>query len=108
MITFNDFKITGRITADAKINKFQNTSVARFGIAVTHKETVNGEEKKTVAFLNIEAWRKNEKTADFDSLKKGKLLTIDGWFKPEEYEKDGAKHQVITLRALRWEEVGFD
>ena len=28
MNTFNDFQITARLTADAKITKFQNTSVA--------------------------------------------------------------------------------
>ena len=103
MNTFNDFQITARLTADAKITKFQNTSVARFSVAVTRTENVNGEEKKVVGFMNLEAWRKNEKVSDFDSLKKGKFLFIHGGFKPVEYEKDGVKHHVIILTASSWE-----
>ena len=108
MKTSNNFQISFLITADAKVNKFQTTSVARFGIAVTRKETVNGEEKKSVAFMNFEAWRKNENAADFDTLKKGKLITVEGYFKPEEYEKNGEKRQVIVFTATKWEEVIFD
>lgn len=103
MKTQNNFQITGRIGQDAKINQFATASVARFGLAVTRKETVNGEEKKTTAFLNMEAWRKNENSADFQQLKKGQFITIEGYFKPEEYEKDGVKHQVVVMTATKWE-----
>ena len=103
MNTFNDFQITARLTADAKITKFQNTSVAHFSVAVTRTENVNGEEKKVVGFMNLEAWRKNEKVSDFDSLRKGQCLFIHGGFKPVEYEKDGVKHHVIIHTASSWE-----
>lgn len=108
MNTQNNFQITGRITADAKVNQFATASVARFGLAINRKETVNGTEKKTTAFMNFEAWRKNENAADFQQLKKGQLVTIEGYFKPDEYEKDGVKHQIIIMTATKWEAVSKD
>ena len=60
MKSVNNFAVTGFVGQDAKINKFNNASVARFG-----------------------------------------LFTVEGYFKPEEYEKDGQKHQVITFVATK-------
>ena len=34
--------------------------------------------------MNIEAWRKNENTSSFDRLVKGTLLTVEGYFKPDD------------------------
>ena len=94
MKSVNNFAVTGFVGQDAKINKFNNASVARFGL-------FNGEDKRKSAFLNIEMWRKNENAASFDLLKKGNRITVEGYFKPEEYEKDGQKHQVITFVATK-------
>ena len=46
-------------------------------------------------------WRKNENSASFDLLKKGNRITVEGYFKPEEYEKDGQNRQVITFVATK-------
>ena len=108
MNTTNNFSVTGRIGQDAKVNQFATASVARFGIAISRKETVNGEEKRTTAFLNVEAWRKNENASAFDQLKKGQLVTLEGYFKPEEYEKDGKKVQHIVFAVTSWELVKKD
>ena len=96
MKTINSFAVTGFVGQDAKINKFENSSVARFGLCIARTEKVNGEDKRKSAFINLEMWRKNENTASFDALKKGNRITVEGYFKPEEYEKDGEKHQVIV------------
>ena len=101
MKSVNNFAVTGFVGQDAKINKFNNASVARFGLCIARTEKVNGEDKRKSAFLNIEMWRKNENAASFDLLKKGNRITVEGYFKPEEYEKDGAKHQVITFVATK-------
>lgn len=101
MKTQNNFAVTGFVGQDAKINKFENTSVARFGLCIARTEKVNGEDKRKSAFLNIEMWRKNENAASFDALKKGKRITVEGYFKPEEYEKDGSTHQVVVLVATK-------
>ena len=101
MKSVNNFAVTGFVGQDAKINKFENNSVARFGLCIARTEKVNGEEKRKSAFLNIEMWRKNENSASFDLLKKGNRITVEGYCKPEEYEKDGAKHQGITFVATK-------
>lgn len=52
----------------------------------------------TSAFINVEAWRKNENTTSFDRLVKGALLTVEGYFKPEEWQDaDGVKHNRVHL-----------
>ena len=58
----NNFVVTGFVGKDAEIRQFTNASVARFPLAVSRLEN-NGEESKRVsAFMNFEAWRKNENT----------------------------------------------
>ena len=101
MKSVNNFAVKGFVGQDAKINKFENNSVARFGLCIARTEKVNGEEKRKSAFLNIEMWRKNENSASFDLLKKGNRITVEGYFKPEEYEKDGQNRQVITFVATK-------
>ena len=86
----NNFAVTGFVAKDAEVRQFTTTSVARFPLAVARQEK-NGEDTKRIsAFMNIEAWRKNENTGSFDQLTKGTLLTVEGYFKPEEWtDKDG-------------------
>lgn len=50
-----------------------------------------------------EAWRKNENTGSFDQLTKGTLLTVEGYFKPEEWtDKDGVLHNRIVTVAVKF------
>ena len=98
----NKFQITGRIAQDVKVNQLTNSSVARFGIGINQKDKNDNWHS---AFLNFEAWRKNDNTADFDLLKKGQRITVEGFFKADEYEKDGEKFQKVTLIATKWEAV---
>ena len=78
----NNFVVTGFVGKDAEIRQFTNASVARFPLAVSRLEN-NGEESKRVsAFMNFEAWRKNENTGSFDQLTKGTMLTVEGYFNP--------------------------
>lgn len=99
----NKFAITGFVAKDAEIRQFTNTSVARFPLAVARQEK-NGEESERVsALMNIEAWRKNENAGSFDQLTKGTLLTVEGYFKPEEWtDKDGVSHNRIVMVAVRF------
>ena len=55
--------------------------------------------------MNVEAWRKNENTSSFDRLVKGTLLTVEGYFKPEEWQDaDGVKHNRVVLVATKFYE----
>ena len=99
----NSFAVTGFIGKDAEIRQFNNASVARFSLAVARTEKSGEETSRVAAFMNIEAWRKNENASDFDILKKGTMLTVEGHFKPEEWtDKEGAKHNRIILVATKF------
>jgi len=102
----NNFAVTGFVGKDAEIRQFTTASVARFSLAVARNEK-NGEETNRVsAFINIEAWRKNENATSFDMLTKGKMLNVEGYFKPEEWtDKDGVKRQRVVLVATKFYET---
>ena len=96
----NNFAVSGFVGKDAEIRQFANASVARFSLAVSRQEK-NGEETKRVsAFINVEAWRNNANTESLTQITKGVLLTVEGYFKPEEWtDKDGVKHNRIVMVA---------
>ena len=80
----NSFIITGFVAKDAEIRTFTNNDVARFPMAIGRKETKDNATNRVSAFINVEAWRKSG-SASFELLKKGTLLTIEGYLKPEEW-----------------------
>ena len=94
--TKNTFAVTGFVGKDAEIRSFESASVARFSLAVNRQEKSGEETTRTSAFMNIEAWRKNENANSFDRIKKGALLTLEGYFKPEEWEAAKAPDAVST------------
>lgn len=102
----NSFAVTGFIGKDAEIRNFTTSSVARFSLAVgrTEKRGENQDEVRVSAFLNVEAWRKND-SASFELLKKGKMITVEGYMKPEEWtDKSGVKHNRIVFVASKYYE----
>ena len=49
------------------------------------------------SFIYVEAWRKNDSTS-FELLKKGKNITVKGFFKPDEWtDQQGVKHNRIIM-----------
>ena len=102
----NNFAVTGFVGKDAEIRQFTTASVARFSLAIGRSEK-NGEENNRVsAFINVEAWRKNENADSFDKLTKGSMLTVEGYFKPEEWSdqdpKSGAIRKVSSTTEFCW------
>lgn len=99
----NNFIVTGYVGKDAEIRQFTTASVARFSIAVSRQEKSGDDSSYVSAFMNIEAWRKNENTSSFEYLTKGTLLTVEGYFKPEEWtDKDGVKRNRIIMVATKF------
>ena len=99
----NTFSLSGYVANDAQIRNFDNASVARFAISVSRPEKNQaGETIYKSALINIEAWRKNESADSFGLLKKGELVTVAGYFKPEEWvTTDGKKNQRVILVATK-------
>ena len=106
MKTMNNFQISGFVVNNATVNQFATASVARFGISVRRTEKIGDDEKKVSAILNIEAWKSNEAADSFDLLKKGTRLSVEGYFKPEEWtDKDNVNHNTIKLVATKFFEM---
>ena len=94
----NNFSVTGFVGKDAEIRQFTTASVARFSLAIGRNEK-NGEENNRVsAFVNVEAWRKNENATSFDKLTKGAMLTVGVTSSP----KSGATRKVSSISACCW------
>ena len=101
----NTFAVTGFVGKDAEIRQFTTASVARFSLAINRTEKNSDENNRTSAFMNIEAWRKNENLSSFDRLTKGAMITVEGYFKPEEWtSEDGVKHNRVVLVANKFYE----
>ncbi len=92
----NSFAVTGFVGKDAEIRQFTTASVARFPLAVSRKEQ-NGEEYVS-SFIYVEAWRKNDSTS-FELLKKGKNITVKGFFKPT----NGLTSKVSNITVSSWQ-----
>ena len=102
----NNFVVTGFVGKDAEIRQFSTASVARFSLAVGRTEKNGEETTRTSAFMNIEAWRKNENAASFDKLTKGAMITVEGYFKPEGWQdNEGVKHNRVLLVANKFYET---
>ena len=101
----NNFAVTGFVAGNAEIRQFTTASVARFSLSVSRQEK-NGEETNRVsAFLPIEAWRKNDHTESFDKLVKGQMLTVEGYFKPDDWtDQEGTRHNRIVFVATKFYE----
>ena len=103
----NNFQVTGFVGKDADIRSFENSAVARFSLAVSHGQKTGEETTYTSAFLQTEIWRKSADCKTFELLKKGTHLTIEGYFKPEEWTdaETGAKRHHLILVATKAYEV---
>lgn len=66
----NTFAVTGFVGKDAEIRSFTNASVARFSLAIGRQEKSGDQTSRVSAFLNFEAWRKNDNKGSFDYLAK--------------------------------------
>ena len=106
MKTMNNFQISGFVVNNATINQFATASIARFGLSVRRTEKNGDAEKKVSAILNIEAWKSNEASDSFNLLTKGTRVTVEGYFKPEEWtDKDNVNHNTIKLVATKFFEM---
>lgn len=102
----NTITVSGFVGNDAEVRAFSSASLARFSLAISRTEKNGDESVRTSAFMNFEAWRKNENLGDFTLLKKGAMLTIEGFCKPEEWvSEDGVKHNRVVFVATAWHEV---
>ena len=86
----NSFTVTGYIATDAEIHQFAESTKATFALSIGRRENKNGQEVWSSVLANVELWRKNSSAQDLENLKKGLLVTVEGYFRPEQWTgKDG-------------------
>lgn len=99
----NKFTVTGYVGKDAEIRNFKTSSVAHFSLAVSRSEKEGDNTSYVSAFMSMEAWRKNENLESFNILKKGNLITVEGYFKPDEWtDETGKKRNRIVFVAFKY------
>ena len=95
----NSFNLSGFVAVNANIRNFEKNSVARFPLSITRKS----------ALVNCECWRKSEEASTFELLKKGKLVQVSGFIRPEEWtSEDGTKHSRIVFVATSVSELSTE
>lgn len=83
---------------DADTKSFNNSAVARFPISVSRRETKGEETIRKSSLINCECWAKDASSKRFALLKKGQLVVINGYIKPEEWQTaQGEKRSRITF-----------
>lgn len=96
----NNFAVTGFVGKDAEIRQFTTASVARFSLAIACNEKNVEENSRVSAFINVEAWRKNENAESFDKLIKGAMFTVEGTISTSQWkDRQGESHTQISINA---------
>ena len=91
----NNFTVTGYVCKDAEVTNFKKAAIARFGIIIKHTDRKGNETTTVSSIIGLETWVKNDDTATLELLKKGKEITVEGFFKPENYTKDGKNVTIL-------------
>ncbi len=94
----NNFHLSGFVAVDATIKNFDTSAVARFPLSIARKETQGEQTIRKSALINCECWSKSAISPRFELLKKGTLVSISGYIRPDEYtDKEGKTQQRITF-----------
>ncbi len=84
----NEFRISGRLTADPEIKMANDKVIARFNFAVNRKFKKEGDPEAD--FFQCVAFGKIAETFEKCNISKGTKLIIGGEVRNNDYEKDGA------------------
>ena len=88
--------IVGHLGKDPLLETHGEYTTCRFSVAVSRKR----KEQELTTWWNVTAWRKDAEYAA-KYLKKGDPVLVMGEPYLDEYEKDGQKHQMLKIEALR-------
>jgi single-strand DNA-binding protein len=103
MIELNKVLLTGRLTRDPELKYLPSgTAVCELRVASgrTWYDKTAGERKEETLFINVTAWGKSAEFCN-QYFTKGKAIFIEGRLKRDEWERDGQKHERISVVAER-------
>lgn len=107
MANFNKVILLGNLTRDVELRHTQGgQALAKFGMAINRKYTVNGEAKETTCFVDLTAWgRQAEVLSQY--VKKGSQLFIEGRLEYSTWEAEGGgKRSKLEVVVENFQFVG--
>lgn len=107
MANFNKVILLGNLTRDVELRHTQSgQALAKFGMAVNRKYSVNGEQKETTCFVDLTAWGKQAELLN-QYVKKGSQLFVEGRLEYSTWEAEGGgKRSKLEVVVENFQFVG--
>jgi single-strand DNA-binding protein len=108
MANYNKVILLGNLTRDIELRYSQSgTAIAKFGLAINRRYTVNGEQKEETCFVDLTAFGKQAETLN-QYVGKGSPLFVEGRLEYSTWEdKDGGgKRSKLAVVVDNFQFVG--
>jgi len=107
MANLNRVILLGNLTRDPEVrNTPSGMAVGDLRLAVSRKFKGNdGGEREETCYVDVTVWGRQAETAA-NYLRKGSAVLIEGRLKYDEWEKEGQKHNRLSVVAERWQFAG--
>ncbi len=108
MANFNKVILLGNLTRDPEVRYTQGgQAVAKFGMAINRRYSVNGEQREQTCFVDITAWGKQAEVIG-QYMSKGRALLVEGRLDYQTWEaKDGGgKRSKLEVVVENFQFVG--
>lgn len=107
MANFNKVILMGNLTRDVELRTTQGgTALAKFGMAINRKYTVNGESKEETCFVDLTAWGKQAELLN-QYVRKGSQLMVEGRLQYSTWEsQEGGKRSKLDVVVENFQFVG--
>ncbi|MCR9243765.1 MAG: single-stranded DNA-binding protein [bacterium] len=107
MANFNRVILLGNLTRDIELRHTQSgMALAKFGMAVNRKYSVQGEQKESTCFVDLTAWGKQAEILQ-QYVRKGSQLFVEGRLEYSTWEsQDGGKRSKLEVVVENFQFVG--
>jgi len=107
MANLNKVFLVGNLTRDPEVRYTPSgKAVADIGLAVNRRyRTQSGEYEEETCFVTVTVWDRAAETCG-EYLRKGSPLLVEGRLKFDQWERDGQKHNKLTVVAERTQFLG--
>ena len=104
---FNKVILMGNLTRDVELRHTQGgQALAKFGMAINRKYSVNGEQKESTCFVDLTAWGKQAELLN-QYLRKGSQLFVEGRLDYSTWEsQEGGKRSKLEVVVENFQFVG--
>ena len=107
MANLNKVFLVGNLTRDPEVRYTPSgKAVADIGLAVNRRyKTQSGAFEEETCFVTVTVWDRAAETCG-EYLRKGSPLLVEGRLKYDQWERDGQKHNKLTVVAERTQFLG--